>query len=103
MHTWVAGKLALFMTLMFIVHADRLQEGVRLAQEREDDAERKNYIKFGLWEHILFNWDPIPDNLLHLTFKGVTPATDMLAKPSLYVAVRKKLIEAKQLVENLNI
>ena len=47
MHTWVAGKLALFMTLMFIVHADRLQEGVRLAQEREDDAERKNDIKGG--------------------------------------------------------
>ena len=48
MHTWVAGKLALFMTLMFIVHADRLQEGVRLAQEREDDADKKNDIKCGL-------------------------------------------------------
>ena len=29
------------------VHAHRLQEGVRLAQEREDDAERKNDIKGG--------------------------------------------------------
>jgi len=43
------------------------------------------------------------NSLLHLIFKGVTPATDMLAKPSLYVAVREELIEAKQLVENLNI
>ena len=41
--------------------------------------------------------------MLHLTSKGVTPAADMFAKPSLYVAVREELVEAKQLVENLNI
>ena len=92
------------MTLMLIVHAHRLQEGVRLAQQREEDAERKIDIKCGLWDHILFNWKFFLDkSLLHLTFKSVTPAADMFAKPSLNVAVREELIEAKQLVENLNI
>ena len=44
MHTW--GEVSTFHDID--VHADRLQEGVRLAQQREDDAERKHDLKCGL-------------------------------------------------------